>query len=364
MRTEHVEVVVVGAGQAGLSAAHFLRARGLARGEYVVLDAGDHPGGAWQHRWPTLTMEEVHGVHDLPGLELPDADPDARANQVVPAYFAAYEDRFDLPVRRPVRVERVEEAGADDELLVVTDAGRWRTRALINATGTWTRPFWPTYPGMERFSGRQLHTADYEGPGEFAGQRVIVVGGGHSAVQHLAEILRVTTATWVTRTPPRWRDAPFDAAAGRAAVAKVERAVAEGRRPDSVVSVTGLMPPPEVAEALRDGDLEHHPIFDRITESGVAWDDGRTIAADVLLWATGFRHALEHLAPLGLRDPAGGIRMEGSQVAADPRIHLLGYGPSASTIGANRAARIAVRDLLRDVLARSRGDRAGTAGPN
>lgn len=348
-----VEVVVVGAGQAGLSAAHFLRARGLGPDAFVVLDADEQPGGAWQHRWPTLTMEEVHGIHGLPGSEVPEVDPSAPVNEVVPAYFAAYEDRYELPVQRPVRVHRVEE---DDEgrsdgragrLLVHTDAGSWRTRALVNATGTWTRPFWPVYPGAERFRGRQLHTADYRGPDAFAGEHVVVVGGGHSAVQHLAEILTVTTATWVTRRPPRWRDGPFDAEAGRAAVAQVERAVAEGRRPDSVVSVTGLLPPPEVADALRDGTLDHRPVFDRITADGVAWDDGDTLAADALLWATGFRHALDHLAPLGLRGRAGGIRMDGTQVAADRRIHLLGYGPSASTIGANRSARVAVRDLLR-----------------
>jgi NAD(P)H-nitrite reductase large subunit len=86
-------------------------------------------------------------------------------------------------------------------------------------------------------------------------------------------------------------------------------------------------------------------MFDRLTADGVAWDDGREVKADVILWATGFRHALDHLAPLHLRNDRGGITMDGTQVATDPRIHLLGYGPSASTIGATRAARVAVRDL-------------------
>ncbi|MFA9432222.1 NAD(P)-binding domain-containing protein [Egicoccus sp. AB-alg2] len=341
-----VEVVVVGAGQAGLSAAYFLAARGFAReGDFVVLDAADRAGGAWQHRWPTLTMQAVHGLHPLPGLPpAAEAPQDAPASEVVADYFARYERHFDLPVHRPEPVRAVREAG-DGRLLVATDDGELRTRALINATGTWTRPFWPVYPGAERFRGRQLHTADYHGPDEFVGHHVVVVGGGHSAIQHLAEISAVTSTTWVTRRPPRWRDAPFDQDAGRAAVARVEEAVAAGRRPSSVVSVTGLVATPPVEEARARGALERLPMFDRITPEGVAWDDGRVVRADVLLWATGFRHALDHLAPLGLRDRAGGIRMAGTHVAGDPRIHLLGYGPSASTIGANRAARIAVRDL-------------------
>jgi hypothetical protein len=73
----------------------------------------------------------------------------------------------------------------------------------------------------------------------------------------------------------------------------------------------------------------------------VSWPDGTVVRADVILWCTGFRSSLDHLAPLMLHEPSGGITMTGgsaTQVANDPRVHLVGYGPSASTIGANRAA--------------------------
>jgi cation diffusion facilitator CzcD-associated flavoprotein CzcO len=102
---------------------------------------------------------------------------------------------------------------------------------------------------------------------------------------------------------------------------------------------------PYIADALQRGVLERLPMFDRITPDGVAWDDGRFVRADVLLWATGFRAAVGHLAPLHLRGPGGGIRMDGTHVAGEPRVHLVGYGPSASTIGANRAGRSAARQL-------------------
>ena len=109
-------------------------------------------------------------------------------------------------------------------------------------------------------------------------------------------------------------------------------------------------------------------MFDRITPDGVEWDSPESlhrpgdgwvggpahVEARTLLWCTGFRSALDHLAPLGLREPGGGIRMTGrlaTQVARDPRVHLLGYGPSASTIGANRAGRAAVREVS-ELLAR------------
>src|SRR5690606_7745287 len=111
-------------------------------------------------------------------------------------------------------------------------------------------------------------------------------------------------------------------------------------RPDSVVSVTGLVETAPVQEARARGALERLPMFDRVAPEGVEWADGRTVRADAILWATGFRHALDHLAALDLRDAAGGIKMTSTHVADDPRIHLLGYGPSASTIGANRAGQI------------------------
>ena len=346
-----VDVVVIGAGQAGLSTAWALARQGFEpESGFVVLDGDAGPGGAWQHRWPSLTVGTTHRVHDLPGLAFePDAG-NLRAADVVPAYFAEYERRFDLPVHRPVHVTAVSRTD-DDRFLVRTDGGDWTARAVVNATGTWTRPFVPRYPGQELFRGRQLHPVDYRGAAEFTGRHVVVVGGGASAVQLLGEISRVTSTTWVTRRPPVWREGPFDEDAGRRAVALVEEAVREGRRPGSVVGVTGLLvSTPYIRDALDRGVLERLPMFDRITRDGVAWEDGRFVAADVILWATGFRAALTHLSPLHLRQQGGGIRMDGTHVAGEPRVHLVGYGPSASTIGANRAGRSAARQLRRLLL--------------
>ncbi|MET8977428.1 NAD(P)-binding domain-containing protein [Streptomyces sp. NPDC004539] len=343
-----VEVVVVGAGQAGLSSAYHLRRTGFRSGrDFVVLDHAPAPGGAWQFRWPSLTYGKVHGMHALPGMELEGADPARPSSEVIGAYFARYEEAFDLRVRRPVDVRAVREGGGG-RLLVETSDGDWSARALINATGTWDRPFWPRYPGQETFRGRQLHTAQYAGPEAFAGLRVVVVGGGASGTQHLLELAPYAASTiWVTRRPPVYREGPFGEEEGRAAVALVEERVRQGLPPRSVVSVTGLPLNDAIREGLSDGVLNRRPMFDRITPDGVHWPDGHEEPADVILWATGFRPSLAHLTPLDLREPGGGIRLTGTRTTADPRIHLVGYGPSASTIGANRAGRAAVREIRR-----------------
>ena len=346
------EIVVIGAGQAGLSAAYHLKRLGCApvRG-FVVLDQSPSPGGAWQFRWPSLTLSTVNRIHDLPGMRFADVVPteesEAQAAVAVPRYFAEYERRFELPVYRPVHVSVVCER--DDRLVVEADRLTLSARGIINATGTWETPYVPDYPGADLFRGRQLHTKDYRTADEFAGQHVVIVGGGISAIQLLDEISRVTSTTWVTRRPPEFRSCPFDEAAGRAAVKLVEDRVRQGLPPRSVVSVTGLPVTPR-AEAMRErGVLRRLPMFSDIVAEGVRWPDGTVVRADVILWCTGFRSALDHLAPLGLREPDGGIVMTGrlaTQVAKDPRIHLVGYGPSASTIGANRAGGAAASELL------------------
>ncbi|MDH4985994.1 hypothetical protein QEZ47_10675 [Aminobacter anthyllidis] len=131
-------------------------------------------------------------------------------------------------------------------------------------------------------------------------------------------------------------------------MAIVEDRVRRGLVPGSVVSVTGIPWTPALKAARERGVLNRLPMFSEITEHGVRWPNGTEQRADVILWTTGFRSSLDHLAPLQIREEGGGIVMAGklaTQVSRDPRIHLVGYGPSASTIGANRAGGAAAREL-------------------
>lgn len=350
------KIVVIGAGQAGLSSAYFLKQLGLApHQDFVVLDQAERAGGAWQYRWPSLTLSTVNRVHDLPGLSFEDTLTDmqevkvVKASHAVPNYYDIYEKKFQLPVYRPVHVQVVCER--EGRFRVETDRGMFSAEGLINATGTWDSPYIPEYPGAALFQGEQLHTRDYHQAEDFRGKHVLIVGGGISAIQLLDEISQVTQTSWVTRRPPEFIKGPFNEERGRQAVAMVEERVRQGLPAASVVSVTGLPLTPAIEAMKERGVLNRQPMFEEITTQGVRFSDGQELAVDVILWCTGFRSSLDHLAPLMLQNPStGGILMDGrlaTRVANDHRVHLVGYGPSASTVGANRAGRAASQELIK-----------------
>jgi putative flavoprotein involved in K+ transport len=87
-------------------------------------------------------------------------------------------------------------------------------------------------------------------------------------------------------------------------------------------------------------------MFSAVEENGVRWPDGSFTEVDAIIWATGFRPELRHLSPLHLREKAGGVTVAAGASWQDPRIFLAGYGPQASTIGANRAGRVIARQIM------------------
>lgn len=336
MRT--VDVLVVGGGQAGLAAGFYLRRAGA---DFVILDAQEEPGGAWRHAWPSLRLFSPAQYSSLPGRMMPPTDGYPTAADTV-AYLTAYEQRYDLPIVRPVRVDAVHRD--DKGLLVETDHGPWLAQTVISATGTWWRPYVPHYPGIRDFAGRQLHTADYTGPDAFRGQKVLIVGGGNSAAQLLAELSTVADTTWVTQRPPRLLPDDID---GKALFDLATRRY-NGEDTGNLGDIVAV---PPVRDARDRGMLKAEPMFSRITSTGVAWPDGTELPFDAILWCTGFRPALGHLTPLRLRNQDGQIPTEGTRARAEPRLHLLGYGDwtgpaSATLIGVGRTARDAVSEIV------------------
>ncbi|MFF4775788.1 ArsO family NAD(P)H-dependent flavin-containing monooxygenase [Microtetraspora fusca] len=347
MTSSLVDVLVIGGGQAGLAAGYHLR---RAKADFVILDAQDTPGGAWQHAWPSLRLFSPAQYSSLPGRGMrppPGGGYPSAAHTV--AYLSEYEQRYQLPIIRPARVRAVRRGV--DRLAVETDVGAWQARTVISATGTWWRPYIPYYPGIRDFHGRQLHTADYRGPQPFHGRRVVIVGGANSAAQILAEVSSVAQTTWVTLRPPRLLPDEVDGRGLFELATRRYQAVQAGQNAPSVADLGDIVVVPPVRDARDRGVLKAEPMFARITPHGVAWRDGTELACDVILWCTGFRPSLGHLTPLGLRGSDGLIPTEGTRALGEPRLHLLGYGDwtgpaSATLIGVGRTARDAVAEIM------------------
>lgn len=391
----HFNILIIGAGQAGLSAAGTLHRRGLVPGkDFAVLDGNPGPGGAWRHRWNALTLGKAHGVHDLPGFPLENPDTWRPAADVVAEYYGAYEDHLELSVLRPAKVTAVTKI-SDELFYVATTDERFTANAIINATGTWETPNIPHYPGLEHYKGAQWHTKTFRDVEDFRDQRVLVVGGGASATQFLIMLEVVTDHTiWVSRSLPRWNAEHFDPNWGRAVEQRVTTQVTAGYAPRSVVSNTGLALSRESLDYINRGTLVFRGFIDSFTSDGVVLNgpgpDGATVNSqgeavdallrrgdprvaqlhrntevlpghgtaidhqwvtpiDAILWGTGFRHSLDHLDPLDLRSTHGGVQIaaDGVTVPASPGLFLVGYGASASTIGATRAGRKAAVAAIR-----------------
>ncbi len=340
-----VDIIVIGAGQAGLAVGYYLRRTPY---RWIILDAELAPGGAWRHSWDSLHLFSPAQWSSLPGWPMPaSADPTPTRDDVL-VYFATYEVRYALPIQRPIRVHAVRRG--DGGLLIESDCGAYHTRAVVSATGTWGQPYVPLYPGQAQFRGIQIHSADYRTPTRFAGQRVLIVGGGNSGAQILAEVSHVAETTWVALKPPHFLPDEVD---GRVLF---ERATARftalqaGRDVEPAGGLSDIVMVLSVKEARARGALGSVPPFTSFTSDGARWPDGRETVVDAVIWCTGFRPALDHLAPLGITEADGQIAVRGTRAVREPRLWLVGYGEwtgfaSATILGVGRAARATVAEI-------------------
>jgi putative flavoprotein involved in K+ transport len=290
-----LDALVVGAGQAGLAAGYHLN---RARLSFEILEAAEEPGGSWPGYYESLTLFSPSRYSALPGMPFPGPPEGYPARDEVTAYLRCYAEVFGLPVSTGERVLRAERAGAGFRVLTAA-GGEYQARTLIAATGSFSKPHRPRFANQGAFRGRILHAAEYRNAEPFRGKRVVVVGGGNSAVQIAHELAAIARTTLATRSPLRF-----------------EPQTILGRDVHFWLSVTGLDRLPlgrlfDVSEpgavvddgtyaaAVRAGRPDRRPVFSRFTEAGVAWDDGEEEAVDAVVLATGYRPNLDYLRPLG-----------------------------------------------------------------
>jgi putative flavoprotein involved in K+ transport len=354
-RGELLDVLVIGAGQAGLALGSHLARRGA---DFLLVDAAPEIGSSWRSRWDSLRLFSPAQYDSLPGLPFPAPADTHPGKDDVADYLAAYAAHFALPVRLDTPVLRLHR-DPDGTFAATTPTGILRARQVVAATGPFQTPHIPALAAGLAPDVPQLHSAGYHNPTQLpGGGRVLVVGAANSGLQIAAELaatqpVTVAVGTRPTELPQRiagrdlfsWLDAvgfftvPADSRVGR-------RLRARG---DLVIGTR--------SSALRRRGVDFRPRLTGLAGRTARFADGATVDVDAVVWATGYRpdHSWLHVPGVivggQVRHTAGSTDVPGLHVLGLPwqtcrGSALLGFvGADAEAL----AARLTTGDGSADV---------------
>lgn len=313
-------LVIIGAGQSGLCAARAARDAGLTP---LVLEAGPRAAGSWPHYYDSLRSFSPARFSAIPGYRPLPADPDDYPGRdAIADYLEGFAAGLDVEIRTRTRASAVTAAGHG--YLVHTDDGQAIEAAgVVAASGSFGNPHLPLLPGRDRFTGTVLHVADYRNPAPYEGKRVIVVGGGNSAVQVGYELAHLATVTLAAPGPINLVDQRPD---GRdlhhLLVGGFDHLPVEWFAPYAagglVIDIGGYR------KAIESGLLDQRPMFTAFDEDGIVWADGTRESVDAVLFATGYRPSLGYLTGLGALDEHDLPRHTGGVSTTHPGLAYVG----------------------------------------
>ncbi|MEW2330131.1 NAD(P)-binding domain-containing protein [Micromonospora chersina] len=332
--TARPRVAVIGAGAAGLATLKALADAGVPA---VAFETADTVGGLWVYGSPgspayrTLHLNTSKGRTQFADHPMPEHWPDYPGHDRIAGYFADYADRFGLRkalrLRHTVeRVTRTADGGWTVHATGPDGPVHLDVEAVVVANGHNRVPKWPDpYPG--ECAAEQLHSHDYRGPEQLAGRRVLVVGGGNSAMDIAVDASYAATRTllslrrgvWVV--PKYLLGRPSDTLNG----ALARRLPWRLRQRISQTMLTATVGPPAryglptpahgflqdhptlsdgLLSRLTHGDIQARPGIARFAGDRVEFTDGRSDEVDLVIWCTGYRVEIPFLDPELLGDGA------------------------------------------------------------
>jgi putative flavoprotein involved in K+ transport len=361
------DVVIVGAGAAGLATGALLRRAGR---ESLVLEAGPEPGAAWRARYDRLHLHTPRLLSGLPERRIPRRYGRWVARDDVIAYLQDYAEAERLDVRTGTAVGRIDPDG-DGWLLALPD-GPLRAETVIVATGYNGAPWMPDWPGRDGWPGELVHSSDYRNPDPYRGRDVLVVGAGNSGAEIATDLgeggasssrLSVRTPPQIIRRatagvpaqligiairylPPGWVD-PISKAQRKLSIPDLSPWGLP--RPEVGVRTTfiekGTTPILDVGivAAVRRGAVEIVAAVEGFDGADVLLADGSRIAPDAVIAATGFRAGLDSLVGhLDVVDARGLPRKTDGEPVL-PGLWFVGFRPTLG--GQLREGSIAARHV-------------------
>jgi putative flavoprotein involved in K+ transport len=323
--TERVGTVVVGGGQSGLAVGYHLARRDR---PFVILDADQRAGDAWRRRWDSLRLFTPARYSGLPGWPFPAPPSSYPTRDQVADYLEAYADRFDLPVRHGVRVDRL--VGDDGHYLVAAGDHRWEADQVVVASGAYQRPRIPAFAAELDPSIVQLDITRYRNPSQLRPGAVLVVGAGNSGAE-IAHEVSGDHPTWLSgpdtghlpvRTGGRWDrllTPPIWWAASH--LLTVDTPIGRKVRPRALHTPAPLerVRPKELAAA----GVERTPRTVGARDGLPVLEDGRVLEVTNLIWCTGGRPEVGWV-DLPVFDQDGLPRHDRGMVASQPGLYFIG----------------------------------------
>ena len=368
------EVVIVGAGAAGLATGALLRRAG---GEPLVLEAGPEPGAAWRARYDRLHLHTPRLLSGLPERRIPRRYGRWVARDDVIAYLQDYAKAERLDVRTGTAVGRIDPDG-DGWLLALPD-GPLRAGTVIVATGYNGAPWVPDWPGRDGFPGELVHSSEYRNPEPYRGRDVLVVGAGNSGAEIATDLAEggASSSRLSVRTPPHivfrqqngianpvlgvlFRHLPvpvFDAIARQLRKLTVGDLAEFGLETPTEglykrVQRDGAIPLVDMGflEALKAGKVSIVAAVVGFEGDRVLLADGETLVVDAVIAATGYQRALAPLVGhLGVLTAEGRPAVRGRHTGTGaPNLWFTGFTNPVS--GAFREAGIDAKRIARAVL--------------
>lgn len=319
MRHEQLEVIIIGAGQAGLALGYYLQQRDL---RFLILDGAAEVGASWRNRWDSLRLFTPSQHDTLPALPFPKPAGTFPNKGEVADYLKHYAETFDLPLCLGNRVVSLRRE--DGAYLVQTETDSFNAEQVVVATGPFQQPFVPELSHDLATDVVQLHSADYRNPNSLPSGEVLVVGAGNSGLQ-IAEELAASRKVYLSQgrilpiVPKRilgrslfwWIEilglmkVPANSVLGQ--YMKKRDEVVIGTRPDKL---------------LRSGQLVLLPRAVRAEEKMVSFADGQTLKVRTVIWATGYRPNYDWLELPILDDQGQPVQQRG--VTSAPGLYFLG----------------------------------------
>lgn len=287
---ESFQTIIIGGGQAGLAAGYFLAQRG---NSFAILDENKRTGEAWRSRWDCLRLFTPSKYNSLPGKLFPKPDFYFPTKDEVADYLEEYAVQFRLPVRHEVKVEALSCNGQGYR--IVTGAGGFHARNVIVATGPYQKPYTPTFAQELDPAILQVHSSAYCNPQQIPLQNVLVVGAGNSGAEISLELARAGKQVWlagrdVGRIPA---DRLGKAFGGRLYWWFISRVLSVntpiGRKLKSNVLYHGAPLIRASRQEVVDAGVESVPRVSGVLSGKPQLEDGCSLPAEGVIWATGFR---------------------------------------------------------------------------